>query len=393
VTLMNIPSIQSELIIAERDILTRVALGGPIKEVLRDIILLVEKPAGGELLASVLLISEDGKSLCEGAAPSLPPEYNAAIDGIPVGHGIGSCGTAAFSGEPVMVADIGTDPLWADFRELANEHGLRACWSMPIKAADGRILGTFANYYREPREPTERDIEVIGMVTRTTAIAIERYNHELARERAEQQRTLLLRELNHRVKNVFALTNSLLMMSAKSVSTAEELSVVVRGRLTALSRAHELAQPDLSLIDITAADLSLHRVIADILAPYTAGPNGSRVSLTGGEDIFISPDHLTAIALILHELATNAAKYGALGTFEGNVTVACSRTDAVEILWSERGGPLVAEPSKTGFGSNLVKRSVQGLRGEMTNHWNPEGLDVTIRLPVNALAREPKQIL
>ena len=392
-TLMNIPSIQSELIIAERDILTRVALGGPIKDVLRDIILLVEKPAGGELLASVLLMSEDGKSLHEGAAPSLPPDYNAAIDGIPVGHGVGSCGTAAFSGEPVMVADIDTDPLWADFRELASGHGLRACWSMPIKAADGRILGTFANYYREPREPTERDIEVIGMVTRTTAIAIERYNHELARERGERQRALLFRELNHRVKNVFALTNSLLMMSARSVSTAEELSNVVRGRLSALSKAHELAQPDLSLIDISAADLSLHRLITDILAPYSEGPNGNRVTLKGGEDIFISPDHLTAIALILHELATNAAKYGALGTLEGNVTVSCSRTDAVEILWSERGGPLVAEPSKMGFGSSLVKRSVEGLRGEMTNYWKPEGLDVTMRIPVDALARQQKQIL
>lgn len=134
-TVMNIPSIQSELIIAERDILARVAPGGPIKDVLSDIILLVEKPANGELLASVLLLSEDGKSLREGAAPSLPSEYNAEIDGIPVGHGIGSCGTAAFSGEAVMVSNIDTDPLWADFRELALGHCLRACWSMPIKAA------------------------------------------------------------------------------------------------------------------------------------------------------------------------------------------------------------------------------------------------------------------
>ncbi|WP_186458400.1 sensor histidine kinase [Neorhizobium alkalisoli] len=384
---MNIPSIQSELIIAERDILARVALGGPIKEVLRDIILLVEKPAEGELLASVLLMSEDGRSLHEGAAPSLAPEYNAAIDGIPVGHGIGSCGTAALSGEAVMVADIDTDPLWADFRELAAAHGLKACWSMPIKAADGRILGTFANYYREPREPTERDIEVIGMVTRTTAIAIERYNHEMARDRAEQQRLLLLRELNHRVKNVFALTNSLLMMSARSVSTAEELSAVVRGRLTALSKAHELAQPDLSLIDSGGADISLHRVLADILAPYTQGPTGNRVSIEGGDDIPVSPDHLTAIALILHELATNAAKYGALGPVDGRVSVSCRRADTIEIRWSERGGPEVGEPSKSGFGSTLVRRSVQGLRGEMANKWNPEGLDVVIKLPIDALAR------
>ncbi|MGF9567577.1 GAF domain-containing protein [Neorhizobium sp. JUb45] len=389
-TVMNIPSIQSELIIAERDILARVALGGPIKDVLSDIILLVEKPANGELLASVLLLSEDGKSLLEGAAPSLPSEYNAAIDGIPVGHGIGSCGTAAFSGEAVMVSDIDTDPLWADFRELALGHGLRACWSMPIKAADGRILGTFANYYHEPKEPTERDIEVIGMVTRTIAIAIERYNYEQARERAEEQRVLLLRELNHRVKNVFALTNSLLKMSARTVSTATELAAIVTSRLTALSKAHDLVQPVFSLESVEPpSDVSLHRVITDILAPYVEDEDKQRLALVGGDDVFVSSNNITAIALVLHELATNAAKYGSLSTLEGRLVVSCVRSDKIEIVWSERGGPTVSEPSVSGFGSTLVTRSVQGLRGEITYSWSSEGLDVVIGLPLSALEGPP----
>src|ERR1700753_14899 len=249
-TYINIPSVSSDLLVAEREILTRVAAGGSLKDVMRDIILMVENPANGEMLASILIISDDGKRLHEGAAPSLPADYNAAIDGIAVGYGVGSCGPAAATRYPVIVSDIATDPLWADFRDLAMRHELRACWSMPIRAADGRLLGTFANYYREPKEPTERDLETIGMVTRTTASAIERSINEQARDRAEAQRNLLLRELNHRVKNVFALADSLLMMSARSATSVEAFSTAVRGRLGALNKAHALVQPGLSNTEV-----------------------------------------------------------------------------------------------------------------------------------------------
>jgi len=241
-TFYSMPSISSDLIVAEREILTRVAAGGSLAEVMRDIILMVEKPAKGDMLASILILSDDGKHLLEGAAPSLPAAYNAAVNGIPVGEGVGSCGTAASRREAVIVSNIATDPLWADYRELALGHGLRACWSLPIVAADGQILGTFANYYREPKEPTERDLEVIGMVTRTTAIAIERSRNELARERAEHQRLLLLRELDHRVKNLFTLVGSLLKMTAHSATDVKSYAEAVQGRLAALQRAHEMVK-------------------------------------------------------------------------------------------------------------------------------------------------------
>ena len=147
----------SELLVRERDILTRIAAGGPLEEILRDLVLMVEQPSHGEMLASVLFLSPDRKHLLEGAAPSLPKEYNAAIHGAEIGPRVGSCGTAAHTGEPIIVSDIAASPLWEDFRDIALKHNLRACWSIPIKAADGSVLGTFANYYREPREPTGRD--------------------------------------------------------------------------------------------------------------------------------------------------------------------------------------------------------------------------------------------
>jgi two-component sensor histidine kinase len=383
---INKPSMSSDLLVAERDILTRVAAGGPLSEVLRDLILMVEKPSNGEMLASILFTSEDGKRLLEGAAPSLPPEYNAAIHGIPVGRGVGSCGTAAFTASPVIVSDIATDLLWKDFRDLALGHGLRACWSMPILAADGRVLGTFANYYREPRQPTERDLEVISMVTRTTAIAIEKHRNELARERAEEQRLLLLRELNHRVKNVFALVDSMLHMSARSARTPKEFADAVRGRFRALSRAHELVQPGLSLTEVVdPADVPLRQVLDDILAPYAQADAG-KIVLQGPDDVQVSRKSITGIALILHELATNAAKYGALGRRDGTLSVSWSVSDVLELRWAEEGGPTVVAPTGTGFGSKLTKRTVEGqFHGTIAYDWRSDGLQVLIRLPAERL--------
>lgn len=381
--MINTLSVTSDLLTAERDILARVALGGPLKDVLRDIVLLAERPAGGELLASVLLTTEDGKRLIHGAGPSLPCDYNDAIDGIAIGPGVGSCGTSAHSGSPVIVNDIATDPLWANFRKLALAHHLHACWSMPIRAADGRILGTFANYYREPRKPSERDLEVIGMVSRTAAIAIERSQHEQARERAEEQRMLLLRELNHRVKNVFALADSMLAMTARTATSAEQLSSTVRGRLRALGRAHDLVQPTFSLEHVAyAPDVPLRQIIGDILAPYMEATT-DHVVFVGTDDVRIRADNITSVALILHELATNAAKYGSLSTEEGRLVVACTTAETVQIMWSERGGPVCTAPSHKGFGSTLIQRTVDNMRGEICYNWSPDGLDITISLPIN----------
>ena len=379
---INFASVSSDLLIAEREILTRVAAGGSLNEVMRDIILMVEKPTNGEMLASILIVSEDGQRLMEGAAPSLPADYNAAINGIAIGYGVGSCGTAASTGNPVMVADIATDPLWADFRELALAHQLRACWSMPIRAADGRILGTFANYYREPKEPSERDLETIAMVTRTTAIAIERSVNEQARERADEQRNLLLREMNHRVKNVFTLVDSLVRMSARSATSVETFSAAVRGRLGALNKAHELVQPGLSGTEISEPrPVALKRVIADILAPYVQS-DSDKVLLAGPDDVQVSSQSVTGVALILHELATNAAKYGALGHPEGKLLVSWTITDILQLEWSERGSPVQSSPPGTGFGSTLVTRTVEGqFKGTIEYRWNAHGLDIEIRIP------------
>jgi diguanylate cyclase (GGDEF)-like protein/PAS domain S-box-containing protein len=145
----------------------------PLPVILEAIVLGVEQLNPAEL-CSILLLDRNGKHLLKGAAPSLPDFYNAAIDGIEIGIGVGSCGTAAFTGERVIVDDIATHPYWAPYKELAAKAGLGACWSQPIRSSSGQVLGTFAIYHHATHTPTETDLYLIEQAAHLASIAIER---------------------------------------------------------------------------------------------------------------------------------------------------------------------------------------------------------------------------
>lgn len=145
-----------------------------MRDTLEELVHIVEKLSPAGMLASILILDQDGRHLRHGAAPSLAPEYNAAIDGIEIGPAVGSCGTAAFHNTEVNVYDIANDARWANYKDLALAHRLRACWSTPIRNADGRVLGTFANYYRVVRDPSPVDRKLNELITRTAAEVIER---------------------------------------------------------------------------------------------------------------------------------------------------------------------------------------------------------------------------
>src|SRR5258707_502074 len=161
--------------------------GPPLFEILDSLCRLVEEQAKG-VLASILLL--DGDRLRCGGAPSLPKAYTDAINGAVIGPSAGSCGTAAYRGEPVIVEDIATDPLWADYRDLALTHSLRACWSTPVFSSEGNVIATFAMYYREPRRPTQRDLEVIDAITHLSGAAIQQ---KLTQEKLERSEAHLAR--------------------------------------------------------------------------------------------------------------------------------------------------------------------------------------------------------
>src|SRR6266550_3580148 len=172
------------LLAGENRVLEMVAKGDSLADILDTLCLLVEEQSSG-VLASILLMDPNGKQLRHGAAPNLPEAYTQAIDGAFIGPSVGSCGTAAYRAEQVIVSDIATDPLWADFREVALAHLLHACWSTPIFSSEGKVIGTFAMYYRKPRSPSPREQDTIKHITHLAGVAIQRKLAETARRESE----------------------------------------------------------------------------------------------------------------------------------------------------------------------------------------------------------------
>jgi len=173
----------AQLLAAQLELLAGVVSGHDLTQALESLLRVVERVSTNGLLGSILLLDESGRYLLHGAAPSLPADYSAAIHGVEIGPAVGSCGTAAYRRSQVIVEDIESDPLWADFRELALGAGLRACWSTPIIGVGGRVLGTFAMYYPEPSRPTHSDEALIAVLVRTVAMAIDRSRLDEQRER------------------------------------------------------------------------------------------------------------------------------------------------------------------------------------------------------------------
>lgn len=168
----------------QRDILELIATGAPLASVLTNLAQSMESRSPG-VLCSAMLLDADGRHLRHASAPSLPDSFKQAVDGIPIGPQSTSCGAAAFRGELVIVTDTKHDPLWEEYRELALRNGLRACWSKPLVSIGGRILGTFAMFYREPRSPDPYELNLLDVAAYLASVAIERQRAEDALRQAE----------------------------------------------------------------------------------------------------------------------------------------------------------------------------------------------------------------
>ena len=165
----------SEQFLAEQaKIEQMIAANAPLQDILSQLLLMIEAESP-EMISSILLISEDGNHVKHAVAPSLPANYVKVIDGSPIGPKHGSCGTAMFRGKPVIVTDIATDPLWEEYRGFASAIGVAACWSTPIMSSKGKVLGSFAMYYREPRTPTGEESHLTNLATKLAGRALE--NH------------------------------------------------------------------------------------------------------------------------------------------------------------------------------------------------------------------------
>jgi PAS domain S-box-containing protein len=209
-----------------------------------------------------------------------------------------------------------------------------------------------------------------------------------AKEHAAQIE-ILSRELSHRIKNIFAVIAGLIGMSARNEPGQKAFARALQERVAALGRAHEFVRPHSEHSEPRDLPDSLHGILREILSPYPALAEG-RITI-GGDDVVVDDRGATPLALLVHELATNATKYGALSNRRGRVAVKVS-AEAGEIVleWQESGGPPVdGPPERTGFGTRLSELSiVQQLDGSIERDWAREGLKVRARVPENRLARE-----
>jgi diguanylate cyclase (GGDEF)-like protein/PAS domain S-box-containing protein len=190
-----------QLLAKQKHILELVAEYTPLEEILTELVQSVEE-IRPYIACSILLANEDDNRLYHGAAPSLPHAYVDAINGLEIGPCAGSCGTAAYRKELVIVNDIEHDPLWENYRHLALPHGLRACWSIPIFSSNGNVLGTFAIYHDQPCEPQDEDIDLIYTFSSLAGIAIE---HEKMKQALQENRQIYESLFHYNPDAVFSL--------------------------------------------------------------------------------------------------------------------------------------------------------------------------------------------
>lgn len=201
------------------------------------------------------------------------------------------------------------------------------------------------------------------------------------------QREMVSQELSHRIKNIFSVINGLIGLSTRTHPQLKDLANELRGRIMSLGKAHDFVRPHSARSQPTAAQATLKGLLDQLLSAYQS--EAQRVLITGG-DVRIDDRSATPLALTFHELATNAAKYGALSTVTGRVVIDIAESaDDVVIGWSESGGPRIDQaPSVEGFGSRLIGLSVSNqLGGRISHAWNPDGLHVVATIPKTAMRR------
>jgi two-component sensor histidine kinase len=209
-----------------------------------------------------------------------------------------------------------------------------------------------------------------------------------AAKRQSDQIEVLSRELSHRIKNIFAVIGSLISMSARQVPEHRDFATRIRQRIQALGRAHEFVRPHSDESRRPGIDTTFHALVAEILSPYPAYDAG-RIEVQG-HDEEVDDRSATPLALLIHELATNATKYGSLSNDRGRVTIA-TRVEGNDYIleWNEIGGPSISgAPEKTGFGTTLTEISIRDqLGGDLQREWNPGGLKVLVKVPCDNLRR------
>jgi PAS domain S-box-containing protein len=393
----------------QKRVLELLVQGAPLPDVLDTLCEIVEGQSPHRPVATVLLVDADGQRLRSVAGRRAPEAYARAVDGVRIGLGVGSCGTAAYRGEAVVVADIATDPLWADFRELALSHGLRACWSTPIFSSQGSVLGTFAVYHHAPRRPSPEEARLVDVVARTAGVAVERRRAEEALREADRRKDEFLATLAHELRNPLApMRNALQVMQL----AGGEPAVVGPAREMIERQMRHLVRLVDDLLDvsrITRGKMELRTQRIDLAAVVHTAVETSRPLIDAARHelslslppfpIFVNGDPVR-LAQVFSNLLNNAAKYTEAG---GSITLTVERhgSDAVVSvrdnglgipaemlgkvfeLFTQIDGTLERSQGGLGIGLTLVRRLVEmhGGRVDARSEGQGHGSEFVVRLP------------
>jgi signal transduction histidine kinase len=372
----------------ERRALEMLADGEPLADILSVMVRAIEQ-ASVDTIASILLLDETGTKVQHGAAPNLPEAFNAAVDGQPIGPCAGSCGTAMFRREPVIVVDIDGDPLWQDHRSLAREHGLRSCWSFPIFDDDERVLGTFALYHRTPRaiddaarELMKRATHVVGIVLGRRALDEQRRalagRIEAARE---DERTTIARDIHDQLGQALTalkLDVGWLQRRTQDEALVRKLEDMARSTdeiLRSVRRISADLRP--GMLD----ELGLRAAIewqAEEFAGRTATPCTVRSDLT---DVQLERGLATNVFRIFQEALTNIARHASAKHVEIALGLEHGRL-RLEIADDGIGVPEVGPRGRT-LGILGMRERAWRLGGECTvKRRVPHGTIVTVVVPL-----------
>jgi two-component sensor histidine kinase len=281
-----------------------------------------------------------------------------------------SCAVALRAGARVVIPDVDRSEfiVGTPAHEPLRLCGIRGALSTPLVSRTGAVLGMITNHWREPHEPNERALLLIDVLARQAADLIDR-NHR------EERIVLLAREAEHRAKNMLAAVQAVVRLTR--AETTEELKDAITGRVNALDNVHRL------FVESNWSGADLRALIADELSPYLK--REALAADLGGPAVLLEPNAAQAVSMTLHELATNAAKYGALSAAGGQVRVHWLRGDdgKLTVHWQERGGPAVQEPAKRGVGTKVMESMIRRQLGGMLRFdWNPDGLVCEFSLPL-----------
>lgn len=295
---------------------------------------------------------------------------------------ISICAKAILQPGMLVVPDTTKDSRFDCNPLVIGEPYLRFYAGARLDTPEGLPLGTVCvlDYQPRPNGVSDEQREILLALARQAMAHIEL-------RRAVASRELLAQELSHRIKNVFAVVSGLAIASARGDSAAQNFSKAFQARIQTLAKAHEYVLPHKSDVE-SSNEHTVRGLLQTLLAPYRE--EGRPRIVIEGDDAHLGATAATALALIIHEQATNAVKYGALSNETGHLRILCKRTnDAFELRWDERGGPPISvAPNRRGFGMEMVARSASSQLGGSTEHeWNEAGLTTRLSVPLINLAR------